>query len=90
MYSLWKEVSYVCTYRHSDTLIYADTLGSILTASSERAEVTRNKHGYVHGDGKRELRDVRVPLQGHPNSFSSGISDSGYRLQDGNPGSSID
>ena len=65
-------------------------LGSILTASSESAEVARNKHGCVHGGGKRELRDVRFPLQGHPNNFSSGISDFGYRLQDGNPGSNID
>lgn len=43
------------------TLIYADTLGSILTASSESAEVARNKHGCVHGGGKRELRDEISP-----------------------------
>ena len=38
------------TYTHSYMLI---NLESVLTTSSGRAEVARNKHSYMYGGGKR-------------------------------------
>lgn len=62
----------------------------MLTTSSHSAGSARNKHDYIYGIGKRQLRDEEFLLRAHSNSVSFRIIDFGYRLPGGNPGSNID